>query len=51
MDKGKEGREAVGNQTLGETNHEQGGHHKHGEGRETDPHTSHPTHRGLALGT
>lgn len=37
MEKGREGREAVGNQTLGETNHEQEGHHEHGEGRETDP--------------
>lgn len=39
MEEWREGRDAIGSQILGETNHEQEGHHKHGEGRQA-PHQS-----------
>lgn len=45
------GRDAVGNQVPGETDHKGEGYHKHREGRGADPtHIRHPKHRGPELG-
>ena len=35
--KGRRGRDSIENQTPRETHHKWEGHHKHGEGRESDP--------------